>query len=145
MIRRVFTILSVLSLVLCVATCVLWVRSYWVGDVWVTSTAPGGLGEGWASVDGRFGRMWAAVDPPTGTRVFVYRDGGGTNVRGGWWFAPWAAAFGLTPIAWVWSRRVAQSLRPAHTGLFPACGYDLRASPDRCPECGAVPAAKGVA
>jgi hypothetical protein len=32
MIRRLFTLVSAVSLLLCVATCVLWVRSYWAGD-----------------------------------------------------------------------------------------------------------------
>jgi hypothetical protein len=57
------------------------------------------------------------------------------------------AACGMLPVvrltAFCRTRRAARRAR--RCGLCPQCGYDLRATPDRCPECGAVPAVKGAA
>jgi hypothetical protein len=47
--------------------------------------------------------------------------------------------FALTPAARVAGRLVRRTRANRQRGLCPACGYDLRATPDRCPECGTVP------
>ncbi len=56
------------------------------------------------------------------------------TVRLPYWLV--ALVTGVAPAMWLVRRR--REARRARKGLCPCCGYDLRASAERCPECGLV-------
>ena len=162
--RRLLNLLTILSLLLCVASCVLWVRSYWRRDAW-----DWGTGTGRAGVDSFRGYLSAGrVDVPPAALAgiprghVVYSEPAAraeatmlkptwsfgviratrfhqrgrltaTDVRVTHWLV--ALAAGVAPGVYWYRRR-----RRPPPGCCPTCGYDLRATPDRCPECGHTPA-----
>jgi hypothetical protein len=54
-------------------------------------------------------------------------------------FKAWALVILTTILPLAWIRRTIRQRRYAKVGKCRKCGYDLRASPQRCPECGTVP------
>jgi hypothetical protein len=46
-------------------------------------------------------------------------------------------------LVWALVRRLRRAQSPP-TGLCLVCGYDLRATPERCPECGAIPSVDSI-
>jgi hypothetical protein len=153
--RRLFNILAAVSLVLCVATGALWVRSYWRADVVVWSDQQ--VDRGLFSVAGEIGvhrtkgiqfTDWdeIAVTPRCNKMDggqclgFVWFSGHGPATTSRWLVAVphWSLALLL---AFPGLRLLRRCSVRRHSGLCIRCGYDLRATPERCPECGtAVPA-----
>ena len=205
--RRLLNLLTALSLLLCVAVVVLWVRSYWTADTvllrserlyratsgggvlvvsrlalfhrqgnWRTGMKPGGSDlavytetpkEFAAAHAGRprwkrsarpysgpaiWGVTWVPVDGPAWPRVAGVAmkesarfDNATGRCEENWligralWLPYWlpAALFTALPAVALRRRMIARrESRRRRTSLCPACGYDLRATPDRCPECG---------
>ena len=159
--RRLFRILlnslTVLSLLLFVAAVALWVRGHYTYDMigfrgrWVSARLESSSGnlavvaisfsQPWSE---DLGWYWRAAGGPSpgqlpGARLgfgVLSRQIGTRHMRAlcvpAWSVALMTATLPALGI-WRWLRK----RRPA-PGLCPACGYDLRATPERCPECGRV-------
>ena len=169
MLRRVFTFLSALSLVLCVATCAGWVRSNHVGDEFYAYNWKYGGGVGlrvnclylWEAtvqvpVPSEKHIPWTSAheqNPPrrgiaAGSMQHAaflgatYQFGIGHEVDGYSYyhhdlFLPWWMV--LTIFSFISVALLSMAWRARHRsrrGVCRTCGYDLRATPGRCPECG---------
>jgi hypothetical protein len=162
---------TVLSLVLCAATVVLWVLSYWQAQKadWTRAFRPdaarpfvgvvlnrgsvmvhyGAFSAGSRSRRANSGWEWdtyaySPIAYPFGD-VANHRGFGsraGANAFGRRCvivFPAWlpAGVFAVIPLAQ--GASLVRRRRRHGEGLCRNCGYDLRATPDRCPECGRVP------
>jgi len=127
--RRGFPSFVAITFVLCLATLALWVRSAGHDEYWLT--APRHSSQPTAAIESAGAGIWMWWEKPPNPRV-VY-------VEPYHWIAiPYgllALVFFLPTVVWMAQRRGRNQRR--RSGLCAACGYDLRATPDRCPECGA--------
>jgi hypothetical protein len=192
--RRLFTILSALSLLLFVAVVVMWVRSYrhcdsiqwhrhagWIADPPKMGFLQSTAGPSGATTDGRAliscagllqFRAWHQEYlpeksiwpfPPAGFRAFTnslerfpelrlntehwlgfgYREEpyGGTKCAT---VPHWSVALTSVVLPAWWIRSFYRRRRAQRLGHCSRCGYDLRATPERCPECGEPIPSAGV-
>ena len=167
--RRLFTLCSAASLLLCVAACAAWIRSYWIGDevqyvlgserpprqviysvesgrggvtverfVWVSSRDNHDEGWHWRRTEPRYAGKFGATDPRwLGFDATVHHYQRAQAVSRSFVMPYWFVVC-LTMLAPALALRTL-ARRPNAKGLCPRCGYDLRASPERCPECGTAP------
>ncbi len=144
--RRLFTLAAAASAVLFVGVCGLWVRSFFHPAAYRfpyrgescevvlirgrvgASNAPEVVGRAIMRRAGRPGGQRAAMTALPGPRYWS---------RSSPVIAPVLILL-LLVLPAVAIREWRGRLSRRRAGLCPACGYDLRATPGRCPECGAV-------
>jgi hypothetical protein len=157
--RRLFSILSVLSLLLFAAVCVLWVRTTVVQD-YVGYEAKPTTGTRIYGLASRHSLLWIGrMDDPAATaggEGFYWRTSppsmavrgeklplcvqfGGEDEGAIEWGLQVPYLFlmlllGIAPVRSYISRK--RKIVQSGHGYCPSCGHDLRATPDRCPECG---------
>lgn len=74
-----------------------------------------------------------------------YRKEGTAVWNVSWYYLPASGFLAVLPVAWALVNRKRFGRRRPLAGSCDHCGYDLRASRDRCPECGrAIPAKVSV-
>ena len=103
------------------------------------------------SIGSELNREYFLLSPPNAWFRRTWRPTGGTRIQNDQGGLAWQVRdfYGAVEIPW-WSLLLLFSAMPGwwllsqrrararvRRGLCPACGYDLRASPGRCPECGA--------
>ena len=130
--HHLFTAAAAASLVLCVATVVMWARSYWRADLVIRN--PGRPDEYCLySEGGMVSAKRGHYDRASG-RFYV----DSTSPKFFFPYALPAIALAIPPALWVLTLRPVHRRRRMSLGLCPSCGYDLRATPGRCPECGTI-------
>jgi hypothetical protein len=198
MLRILLNAVTALSLVLCIATVVLWARSYVIDDCFrlpyrVSETSLDFQGDerwlesnlgvlyfihnhreqhkGRAQPAAAMGPLWMSppadrnhainaprknFHPPDGWNFAGFgarqTSGGSTGGEGSWsrfqstalavphWFA--AAMISMVAAVSLLRGVVRRTRGCRDPALCRSCGYDLRATSDRCPECGTLPTAK---
>jgi hypothetical protein len=162
--RWLLNLIGAMSLLVCVAVLVMWLRSRNVVDQYVVSRGNGmawcftslrgqiALRKNWYSASSSASAI-AGLRSDTSINRYPVTWG---NLGFSWADVRWRTGFGndlarsLTITIPYWALTLAASLSPGVAiyrlsrkrrpapGMCRKCGYDLRATPDRCPECGTV-------